>query len=338
MGNTESYINDYKPLPIPLRLYANGRTFVIPFDNKTTRDEMYDRVEVVINSDIQLTNLRKHDIDGRYYLTSDIFSDPRRYINIQLSLKYIPKIIQHVSKFSENRDATITMLIMLGIYRVESGKSNGDGGTFQFINSRPYGPVFRDVGGNIELLLFRYIPDDANRDAIINEMGRVYCNTYPSDPDCRCVMRHSDPEYIKVINSLVYNPETLMSDSCWYIPCKNAKLYIRDPSLEKCDNNVSTCSIKIDANKLGGDLSIYNNTFDIKGCHLVRPFAPAAGKSGTVGTVGKVGTSESAVVTENDTDGHIPEDSKPGDTLNSSSNTILFAIGTLLLIIYLLKA
>lgn len=142
-------------------------------------------------------------------------------------------------------------------------------------------------------------------------------------------MRHLDKDYNALVSSLVNNASNTTADSCWFLPCKNANLFLQDPNLEECHSTTVNCSITIDAAKIGGDLSIYNNSFNVEGCSALDVVGRNPGSSGILPV-------------KLDGDAH-PNDSSEGypdpnlPPSSSFNNWMLLLVGVLLMVLLVFK-
>lgn len=91
----------------------------------------------------------------------------------------------------------------------------------------------------------------STKDAVV----RNYCARHPTNTDCKCVNRSSDPVYTQL---KVHSP---FNDGCWYVPCANDS-YLRSSDVldPTCPANV--CQIVYD-NLKNANVNIENNKNNI---------------------------------------------------------------------------
>ena len=84
-------------------------------------------------------------------------------------------------------------------------------------------------------------------------MGAI-CNKHTDMPECKCLNRQLDPDYMKWVNRLP------MSDSCWYIACKNTVQNLVTNVLQRptCPQNV--CQVIYDIHDVTGSVEFSQNT------------------------------------------------------------------------------
>lgn len=101
----------------------------------------------------------------------------------------------------------------------------------------------------------------ASQDAIIDNI----CREFDTLPECACINRSRDPDYQKIA------PFQSMSDSCWYMPCKNKTQYLIKNELAN-----PTCPdvCQIITQYLNNNNITLSNNSNVINCNNVEPKPP----------------------------------------------------------------